>query len=89
MAAQRGVSVAQIAIAWLLHQRVVSSVIVGARRLEQLDDNLAAVQVDLTVPELDALDRAGALPREYPGWMMQTQDGRARQLAASGRPNAR
>jgi aryl-alcohol dehydrogenase-like predicted oxidoreductase len=89
MAAQRGVSVAQIAIAWLLHQRVVSSVIVGARRLEQLDDNLAAVQVDLTVPELDALDRAGALPREYPGWMMQTQDGRARQQAASGRPNAR
>ncbi|MBC7799231.1 MAG: aldo/keto reductase, partial [Gemmatimonadaceae bacterium] len=70
MAEARGVSVAQIALAWLLHQRVVSSVIVGARRLEQLDDNLAATAIDLTEAELDTLDQVSALPAEYPGWMM-------------------
>ena len=89
MAERRGVSMAQIALAWLLHQRVVSSVIIGAKRLEQLDDNIAATQVDLTADELDALAAVSALPREYPGWMFETQGARAKQLAEAGRPNAR
>jgi len=89
MAERRGVSVAQIALAWVLHQKVVSSVIIGARRLDQLDDNLAATHVVLMEEELDALDQASALPREYPGWMIETLDARARQLAAAGRANAR
>ena len=89
MAEQRGVSVAQIALAWLLHQRAVSSVIIGAKRLDQLDDNIAATQVDLTADELDALGAASALPREYPGWMFETQGARAKQLAEAGRANAR
>ncbi len=71
----RGVSVAQIAIAWLLHQRVVSSVIIGVRRLDQLADNIAACAVDLTVEELAALDGASRLPAEYPGWMLAVQGG--------------
>ena len=75
MADARGVSVAQIAIAWLLHQRVVSSVIVGVRRLDQLTDNVAACAVDLTVEELAALDVASKLPAEYPGWMLAVQGG--------------
>jgi aryl-alcohol dehydrogenase-like predicted oxidoreductase len=75
MADARGVSVAQIAIAWLLHQRVVSSVIVGVRRLDQLTDNVAACAVDLTVEELAALDGASKLPAEYPGWMLAVQGG--------------
>ena len=90
IAAERGVSVAQIALAWLLHQKVVSSVIIGARRIEQLDDNIAATGVDLSDAELDTLTQVSQLPREYPGWMFETQPARAKQLAAAaGRPTAR
>lgn len=89
MAEARGVSVARIAIAWLLHRKAVSSVIVGARRLDQLEDNLAAADVELTEQDLDALDAVSALPREYPGWMFETQAGRAGQLARAGRDTAR
>jgi aryl-alcohol dehydrogenase-like predicted oxidoreductase len=90
MAEQRGVSVAQIALAWLLHQKVVSSVIIGAKRLDQLDDNIAATNVELTVEELDTLAAVSALPREYPGWMFEMQGARAKQLAqAAARATAR
>ncbi len=73
MAESRGVSVAQIALAWLLHQRAVTSVIVGAKRVEQLTDNIAACAVSLSDEELALLDKAGALPPEYPGWMIERQ----------------
>lgn len=73
IAKAHGVSVAQIAIAWLLHQPHVSSVIVGAKRKEQLDDNLAATKVVLSADELAALDAASKLPAEYPGWMLDLQ----------------
>ena len=89
MAAQRGVSVAQIALAWLLHQRAVSSVIIGAKRLDQLDDNIAAAEVELTDGELETLAKASVLPAEYPGWMFTTQAARSNQLAQAGRGTAR
>ncbi len=89
MAAQRGVSVAQIALAWLLHRRVVSSVIIGAKRMEQLQDNIAAAEIELSEQELDALDQVSTLPAEYPGWMFARQTNRATQLAKAGRKNAR
>jgi len=89
MADARGVSVAQIALAWLLHQKVVSSVIIGAKRLDQLDDNIAAANVELTEQELDALDQVSTLPKEYPGWMFETQASRSKQLAEAGRETAR
>lgn len=73
MAERRGGSVAQIALAWLLYQPVVSTVIVGAKRADQLADNLAACEVELTRGELDELDALSALPREYPGWMLDFQ----------------
>ncbi|KKC35661.1 aldo/keto reductase [Devosia epidermidihirudinis] len=69
----KGVSVARIALAWLLHQKHVMSVIVGAKSVEQLDDNLAAVDVALTADELQRLDKVSALPAEYPGWMIERQ----------------
>jgi aryl-alcohol dehydrogenase-like predicted oxidoreductase len=69
-----GVSVARIALAWLLHQRHVMSVIIGAKSVEQLDDNLAAVDVQLTPEQLDRLDKVSALPPEYPGWMIERQN---------------
>ena len=80
----KGVSVAQIALAWLLHQPAVTSVLVGAKRVDQLDDNIAATQVALSDAELDELDGASALPSEYPGWMFERQgEYRREQLAQS------
>ena len=66
---------AQIALAWLLYQPVVSTVIVGAKRADQLADNIAASEVELEAGELEELDRLSALPREYPGWMFAMQGG--------------
>jgi len=67
------VSVAQIALSWLLHQPVVTSVIIGAKNEEQLADDLAAPEVSLSDQELARLDEVSALPPEYPGWMLQRQ----------------
>jgi aryl-alcohol dehydrogenase-like predicted oxidoreductase len=71
--AAKGVSVARIALAWLLHQKAVMSVIIGAKTVEQLDDNLAAVNVVLSAEELARLAEVSALPPEYPGWMFERQ----------------
>ena len=73
MAQQKGASVAQLALAWLLHQPVVTSVIIGANKPEQLDDNLKAVSVTFTAEELAQLDAVSQLPKEYPGWMIERQ----------------
>lgn len=89
MAEQRGVSIAQIALAWLLHQKVVTSVIIGAKNLDQLNDNIAAANIELTEKELETLAAVSALPREYPGWMFETQGRRQKQLAEAGRKTAR
>jgi len=75
IAEARGASVAQIALAWLLHQPVVTSVIVGARRVDQLADNIASTEVVLSSDELEALDAISSLPEEYPGWMFKMQSG--------------
>ena len=69
----RGVSVAQIALAWLLHQPQVTSVIIGAKKPEQLTDNIGATRVALTADELAKIDGPSALPSEYPGWMFVRQ----------------
>jgi aryl-alcohol dehydrogenase-like predicted oxidoreductase len=83
IAEAHGVSVAQIALAWLLHQPVVSSVIVGAKRPDQLSDNLAATEVRLSDEDLKALGDASALPAEYPGWMLERQGEYRRNLLAN------
>ena len=70
LATAKGATVAQIALAWLLHQPHVTSVILGAKRLDQLDDNLGALGVRLTPEELAKLDALSKLPVEYPGWML-------------------
>jgi aryl-alcohol dehydrogenase-like predicted oxidoreductase len=68
-----GVSVARVAIAWLLAQRVVTTVIIGAKNVKQLEDNLAAVDLQLTPDELSRLDAVSKMPAEYPGWMLSRQ----------------
>jgi aryl-alcohol dehydrogenase-like predicted oxidoreductase len=66
-------SPARVSLAWLLAKPVVTSVIIGAKRPEQLQDNLAAVELTLTADELRRLDEVSALPPEYPGWIMPFQ----------------
>ena len=86
IAKAHGVSVAQVAIAWLLHQPRVTSVIIGAKRADQLADNLAACQLTLSPEELQQIDKVSALPAEYPGWMLERQGGaRRKQIAEAKR----
>lgn len=70
IAEEQEVSVAQIALAWLLHQPAVTSVIIGAKRMEQLDENLNSVNIELTEAQLQRLDEVSQLPPEYPHWMI-------------------
>jgi aryl-alcohol dehydrogenase-like predicted oxidoreductase len=67
------VSIARVALAWLLHQPHVTSVIIGAKTREQLLDNTAATTLKLSADELAALGKVSALPPEYPGWMTERQ----------------
>jgi len=73
IAQSHSTSVSRVALAWLLHQSAVTSVIIGARTLEQLADNLGAADLKLTPDDLTALNNASALPSEYPGWMLESQ----------------
>jgi len=73
IAARHQASVAQVALAWLLSRKEVSSVIVGARTPEQLADNLGASALALAAEDLLALDEVSKLPPEYPGWMLNMQ----------------
>lgn len=66
-------TVAQIALAWLLHQDIVTSVIIGARRLEQLSENIKATDVSLSPEELKQLNDISQLKAEYPGWFFDVQ----------------
>ncbi|MGK5739303.1 aldo/keto reductase [Micromonospora sp. URMC 103] len=72
VAARHEVSPARVAIAWLLAQRAVTSVIVGARKLEQLADNIAASDLTLTEQDLAALDEVSRLPVAYPNWIQDS-----------------
>lgn len=73
IADQHGVSVAQIAIAWLLAQSAVSSVIIGAKTIDQLSENMSAGQINLSQNELAVLNEVSSLPSEYPSWMLELQ----------------
>ncbi|MDJ0367109.1 aldo/keto reductase [Hymenobacter sp. H14-R3] len=75
MAEAKGATVASLALAWLLHQPVVSSVIIGAKKMDQLEDNLQAVDVKFTPEELKELDEVSKLAPEYPGWMLEFTKG--------------
>ena len=70
IAERHGVSIARVALAWLLTRKGVMSVIVGAKTVEQLDDNLAATKLELTPEDLATLDAVSALKAEYPHWMI-------------------
>ncbi len=69
VAKARNTSIAQVALAWLLAKPVVTSVIIGAKNLTQLNDNIAATSLVLSPEELKTLDEASAPAPSYPGWM--------------------
>jgi aryl-alcohol dehydrogenase-like predicted oxidoreductase len=75
MAKAKGTSIPQLALAWLLHQPVVTSIIIGANKMEQLEDNLKSISVSFTSEELQKLDEVSKLPAEYPGWMLEYTSG--------------
>ena len=86
IAEAHGASVAQVALAWLLAKEAVTSVIIGAKRMDQLVDNLGAVELTLTDDEVERLDEVSATAAPYPAWMLSLGDdrlpGESRDLAA-------
>jgi aryl-alcohol dehydrogenase-like predicted oxidoreductase len=74
MAKAHDTGVATIALAWVLAKPFVTSVIIGAKSSAQLEQNLAAVEFQLTEEEIKQLDEVSALPPEYPGWMIPFQN---------------
>lgn len=77
IAKKHNVSAAQVALAWMLKKPGVTSIIIGAKKMSQLKDNIAATELELTSDEIAKLDEISALTPEYPGWMVERQ-GRAR-----------
>ena len=73
IAAKHGTSVATVALAYILAKPFVTTVIIGAKRVEQLDQNLAAVNLKLDADDLKKLDEVSELAPEYPGWMLARQ----------------
>jgi aryl-alcohol dehydrogenase-like predicted oxidoreductase len=71
VAKSRGVTPAQVALAWVLSKPFVSSVLMGSNKMSQLEDNLAAANLQLSADELAELDRLTAPPLQYPGWFMK------------------
>ncbi|NBD12860.1 MULTISPECIES: aldo/keto reductase [Corallococcus] len=74
VAKETGATVARVALAWLLHQPHVTTVILGAKTEAQLEDNLAASELRLAPEQLAKLDAVSQLPPEYPGWMVERQN---------------
>ena len=70
-----------VALAWVLAQPGVTSAIIGAKRPEQLAENLAAIELELTAQDLAELDAASALPVEYPAWIQTDHTARFPQTA--------
>ncbi len=85
---QKGVSVARIALAWLLHQPHVTSVIIGAKTVSQLEDSIRSNEVTLSLEELAELDAVSKLRTEYPAWMQRTRQAPERPPLQMTRPAA-
>jgi aryl-alcohol dehydrogenase-like predicted oxidoreductase len=68
IAGAHSATVAQVALAWLLAKPFVSTVLLGASKMSQLEDNLGAAMVRLTAEEVGKLDQATAPPPLYPKW---------------------
>src|SRR5262249_48607911 len=86
IARKHATSVARVALAWILSKGFVTSIIIGAKTIEQLNDNLGASALELSAAELASLDAISELPPEYPGWMAYKRDQSQQRIGAgSGR----
>jgi len=70
---QHGVSVAEVALAWVRQQQGITSTIIGAKNVDQLNANIKSTELLLTNDDLKKIDEVSALPKEYPGWMVERQ----------------
>lgn len=84
LAGSKDATIPQLALAWLLEQKGVSSVIIGARTLDQLEDDLGAVDVQLPEGELQRLDELTAPDAPYPHWMIRFQNQREERRGRPG-----
>jgi aryl-alcohol dehydrogenase-like predicted oxidoreductase len=73
-AKKKGATVPQVALAWLLSQPGVTSIIIGANKMSQLEDNLKAGDIELTEEEVEQLSRTTVPPSMYPQWMIEHQN---------------
>jgi aryl-alcohol dehydrogenase-like predicted oxidoreductase len=71
IAARRGSSPARVALAWLLTRPAVSTLLIGASRVDQLDDNIGAMTLSLTPEDLSELDAASQPIAPYPQWFTE------------------
>ncbi|KNY28150.1 aldo/keto reductase [Pseudobacteroides cellulosolvens] len=74
IARKHNATIPRIAIAWLLHKKAVTSVVVGVKTIDQLDDNLEAAKIKLSEEEMTALDNISKIHIEYPEWMQHIQN---------------
>jgi len=84
VATKHGASLSAVALAWLLHQRAVTSVILGVKSVGQLEENLKATALRLSEDDLKTLDAASALSVEYPAWVFATADAARTTLLKTG-----
>jgi aryl-alcohol dehydrogenase-like predicted oxidoreductase len=70
---QHAVSVAQVALAWVRLQPGITSTIIGAKNIDQLNDNIKSTEVLLSADDLAKIDAVSALSKEYPEWMVEYQ----------------
>jgi aryl-alcohol dehydrogenase-like predicted oxidoreductase len=75
LASELDATPARLSLAWLLHKPSVSSVIIGARTMEQLEDNLKAASLRLSPEAMQRLDEASAMPLGYPYDFIQRTQG--------------
>ena len=74
IAKEKGATIAQVALAWLLAQAGITSIIIGANKMSQLEDNLKAADLELTAAEIEALSATTAPAAQYPQWMIERQN---------------
>ncbi len=78
LAKEKGATIPQLGLAWLLAQPGVTSVIIGANKMAQLEDNLKAVEVQLSTAEVERLSMTTQPATLYPQWMVERQNSRWR-----------
>ena len=74
IAKNRAVSPSRVALAWIMAQSKISSIIIGARKIEHLDDNIQAVDLKLTADEIESLNKISSSRIPYPKWMVLQLD---------------